>query len=114
MGTDVIKSSKCHPDALRGSGIKAATEKKARMITTNSDIAKKRLASRAPEQAVARMQRQVRRMGLLGSGSQAGSTSESTSDERDVRRSSSQPPICSDSQSSEEVPAGGFDGDMAC
>ena len=113
MGTDVIKSSKCHPDALRGSGIKTATEKKARVITTNSDISKKRLGSRAPEQAVARMQRQVRRMGLLGSGSQAGSTSESTSDERDVRRSSSQPPICSDSQSSEELPAGGFDGEMA-
>jgi hypothetical protein len=45
MGTDVIKSSKCHPDALRGSSIKAPTEKKARIITTSSDIAKKKLAS---------------------------------------------------------------------
>ena len=30
IGTDVINSSECHPDALRGSGIKAPAKKKAR------------------------------------------------------------------------------------
>ena len=113
MGTDVIKSSRCHPDAQRGSVVKAPAEKKARVITTSSDNAakKKKMASRAPEQAVERMQRQVRRMGLLGTGAQAGSASDSMSDERDARRSSDQPPICSDSQSGGELPAGSLDGD---
>jgi hypothetical protein len=73
MGTDAIKSSNCHPDALLGSGIKApgikapiplwAPDKRdgrhhgPRISTTSFDmIAKKNLASEsgalAPEQAV--------------------------------------------------------------
>ena len=103
MGTDVIKSSKCHPDALRGSGIKTPVEKRARASKSSSDTGRMKHVSKAPAQAMERMQRQVKRMALLPSGS--GSESTSTSDERDVRRSTSQPPYCSDSQSGGELPA---------
>ena len=103
LGTDVIKSSKCHPDALRGSGIKTPVEKRARASKSSSDTGRMKHVSKAPAQAMERMQRQVKRMALLPSGS--GSESTSTSDERDVRRSTSQPPYCSDSQSGGELPA---------
>jgi hypothetical protein len=82
-----------------------------RISTTSFDmIAKKNLASRAlaPEQAEENAGTSNAHWSV-GSGSQAGSTSESTSDELDVRSSSGQPPMCSDSQSGGELPAGGLD-----
>ena len=42
IGTDVIKSSKCHPDALWGSGLKDPQEKKARTSQASSDDGKRR------------------------------------------------------------------------
>ena len=100
MGTDVIKSSKCHPDALRGSGIKPPAEKKARTSKASSDTGRTKQASKAPEQAIERMQRRARRLALLAGGS--GSESTSSSDKREVSRSSSQSSYCSDSQSGGE------------
>ena len=97
MGTDVIKSSRCHPDALRGGFIKAPAEKKARTSKASPGTETTKKASKAPAQAMERMQRQVRRMRV--SAGAAGSTSESTAEESDARRSTSQPPHCSDSQS---------------
>ena len=102
MGTDVIKSSKCHPDALRGSIIKAPSEKKARTSKASSQTGNTK-PSKAPAQAMERMQRRVKRLGIVAGG--AGSESTSTSDEHEVRRSTSQPPYCSDSQSGGEPSA---------
>jgi hypothetical protein len=101
MGTDVIKSSKRHPDALRGSGIKAPAEKKARTSKASSDTGRTKQASQALAQAEARRQRQKSRTALLAGGS--GSESTSTSDEFDVLDSSSRSPSCSDSGG--ELPA---------
>ena len=108
---DVIKSSRCHPDALRGSGVKVPAEKKARVSTKSCGTGLKKQASRAPEQAQERLERHVKRMALEvkpDAGSQAESTGESTSDERVVVRGvSGQPPDISDSQSGGELPLGG-------
>jgi hypothetical protein len=108
---DVIKSSRCHPDALRGSSVKIPAEKKARESTKSSGTGLKKQTSRAPEQAQERLERHVKRMALEGkrdAGSQAESTGESTSDERVVVRGfSCQPPDISDSQSGGELPLGG-------
>ena len=106
MGTDVIKSSKCHPDALRGSGIKAPAVKKARTSKASSDTGRTKQASQAPAQAVQRDKRLRRRSGLSNGGS--GSESTSASDVRDVDRSSSQPPYRSDSQSGGEGPTSAY------
>lgn len=105
MGTDVIKSSKRHPDALRGSGIKPPAEKKARTSKASSDTGRTKQASQAQAQVEARLQRQKSRTALLAGGS--GSESTSTSDERDGSRPSSQTqaPYNSDSQSGGEGPA---------
>ena len=106
MGTDVIKSSKRHPDAIRGSGINAtrAAEKKARTSKASSDTGRTKQAFQALAQAEARRLRQESRTALLANGS--GSESTSTSDERDGRRSSGQPQGLhySDSQSGGEGP----------
>ena len=108
---DVIKSSKCHPDALRGSSVKIPAEKKARASTKSCGTGSRKQTSRGPEQAQERLERHVKRMALEGkpdAGSQAESTGESTSDERVVVRGfSCQPPHISDSQSGEELPLGG-------
>jgi len=103
MGTDVIKSSKRHPDALRGGGIKAPAEKKARTTKASSDTGRTKQASKASAQAEDRRQRQAIRSKLLVGGS--GTESTSTSDEFDDRDSSSRSPSCSDSQSGGELPA---------
>jgi hypothetical protein len=87
MGNDVIKSSKCHPDAIRASSIKYPAEKKAR-TTSTARPEKAKPASKAPAQAMERLQRQARSMGI----SAYSSASESTSDDIDARRSTSQPP----------------------
>jgi hypothetical protein len=108
---DVIKSSRCHPDALRGSSVKIPAEKKARASTKSCGTGSRKQTSRGPEQAQERLERHVKRMALEGkldAGSQAESTGESTSDERVVVRGfSCQPPHISDSQSGEELPLGG-------
>ena len=104
MGTDVIKSSKRQPTALRGSSIQAPAEKKARASKASSDTGMTKQASQALAQAEARRLRQESRTALLANGS--GSESTSTSDERDGRRSSGQPQGLhySDSQSGGEGP----------
>ena len=108
---DVIKSSRCHPDALRGSGGQLPAEKKARVSTKSCSTGLKKQASRAAEQAQERLERRVKRMALAGkpdAGPQAESTGESTSDECVVFRGvSGQPPAISDSQSGGELPLGG-------
>lgn len=121
MGTEVIKSSKCHPDALRGSRIDAPLEKKARKGTARRDTqavtGKTRPhPSKAPAQAMARMERRVRRWALSGGPGGSPSQSEfprlSTSESSDsteepaAMRSCSQAPNCSDSQTpaAEEEP----------
>ncbi len=101
MGTDVIKSSRCHPDALRGSGIKAPAQKRARTSQTSSDTRRMKQASQAQAQADERRQRQAIRSAKLAGGSGAESTS--TSDERD-----GQPPNYPDSQSGGEGPASAY------
>jgi hypothetical protein len=126
MGTDVIKSSKRHPDAaLRGSGIKgfkAPVEKKARTTKASSDNGRTKQASQTLAQAEARRQRQSSRTALLAGGS--GSESTSTSDEHDGSRPFGQPQAQyysdslsggegppsadSDSQSSGEGPAAAY------
>jgi hypothetical protein len=108
MGTDVIKSSKCHPDAIRASIIPSPAEKKARTSSTAGRCTEKaKQASKAPAQAIERMQRQVRRMRVSGSAGVSGSTSDSAADEIDARRSTNQPPhiSSSDSQSGGDGPA---------
>ena len=111
MGTDVIKSSKPHPDALRGSSLKIPKEKRAR---ASSDDGKRRHhASVAAAQAEARLKRQMRRMEIQSGIAASGSTSESTGEELAVSRFSKGPPS-SDSQSGGErqdvqsVRLGGF------
>lgn len=87
MGTDVIKSSKCHPDALRArreSGLKDPTEgpkeKKARSSRgSQAQTGRKTQVSKAPQQALARLLRQVRRVSLLNVSS---SNSDGKEDER--------------------------------
>ena len=110
---DVIKSSRCHPDARRGSSDKIPSEKKARVSTKSCANGSRKQTSRAPEQAQERLERRVKRMALEvkpDAGVQAESTGESTSDEPVVVRGfSSQPPdVSSDSQSGGELlPLGG-------
>ncbi len=111
---DVIKSPRCHPDALRGSSVKIPVEKKARASSKSCTTVLRKQTSRAREQAQERLDRHVKRMALegkpdAGSPSQAESTGESTSGERVVVRGfSSQPPDVSDSQSGGELlPLGG-------
>jgi hypothetical protein len=100
MGTDVIKSSKCHPDAIRASIIPSPAEKKARTSSTARHCTEKaKQASKAPAQAIERMQRQVMRMRVSGSAGVSGSTSDSAADEIDARRSTNQPPHNSSSDS---------------
>ncbi len=96
MGTDVIKSPKRHPDALRGSGIKAPAERKARTTKASSDNRRTKQAS------------QNSRTAPLAGGS--GSESTSTSDERDGSRPSGRPQAqyYSDSQSGGEGPAAAY------
>ena len=105
MGTDVIKSSKCHPEALRGSGVEAPAKKKARTSKASSDTGGLRRASQAQAQANERAQRLEKRSVRLGGGSE----STSPSDVSDVGRSSS-PDVCSDSLSEGEQPAEGLGG----
>ena len=79
MGADVIKSSKRHPEALRGSGIKAPTEKKARASKASSGTGRAKQALRAQAQAEARRQRHDNRnvgSAPLASGSGSESSSE--------------------------------------
>ena len=79
MGADVIKSSKRHPEALRGSGIKAPTEKKARASKASSETGRAKQALRAQAQAEARRQRHDNRnvgSAPLASGSGSESSSE--------------------------------------
>jgi len=101
MGTDVIKSSRCHPDALRASGIKAPAQKRARTSQTSSETRRMKLASQAQEQADQRRQRQASRSAMSAGGS--GAESMTPSDERD-----GQSPYNSDSQSGGEGPASAF------
>jgi hypothetical protein len=101
MGTDVIKSSRCHPDALRASGIKAPAQKRARTSQTSSETRRMKLASQAQEQADQRRQRQASRSAMSAGGS--GAESMTPSDERD-----GQPPYNSDSQSGGEGPASAY------
>jgi serine/threonine protein kinase len=101
MGTDVIKSSRCHPDALRASGIKAPAQKRARTSQTSSDTRRVKLASQAQAQADQRRQRQASRSAMSAGGS--GAESMTPSDERD-----GQPPYNSDSQSGGEGPASAY------
>jgi hypothetical protein len=101
MGTDVIKSSRCHPDALRASGIKAPAQKRARTSQTSSETRRMKLASQAQEQADQRRQRQASRSAMVAGGS--GAESMTPSDERD-----GQPPYSSDSQSGGEGPASAY------
>ena len=84
MGTDVIKSSKCHPEALRGSGVEAPAKKKARTSKASSDTGGLRRASQAQAQANERAQRLEKRSVRLGGGSE----STSPSDVSDVGRPS--------------------------
>jgi hypothetical protein len=93
-----------------------------RISTTSFDmIAKKNLASEsgalAPEQAVenAETGNAHGSVGQWISGwlHQRKQWLQSTSDERDVGRSSGQPPMCSDSRSGGELPAGGLGGEGA-
>jgi hypothetical protein len=84
MGTDVIKSSKCHPEALRGSGVEAPAKKKARTSKASPDTGGLRRTSQAQAQANERAQRLERRSVLSGGGSE----STSPSDVSDVGRPS--------------------------
>ena len=107
MGKDVnhvINLSKCHPDALRGRGIKAPANKKARTSKKISETGRLWRESKAHTQANERAQRLEKRSVLWSNGSE----STSSSDVYDVRRPSSQPPYCPDSQSKGEQPADGF------
>jgi hypothetical protein len=61
MGTDVIKSSREHPEALRGSGIAV---KKARVSKDSSLAGRTKQATKAPAQAQERQRRQEKRMAL--------------------------------------------------
>jgi len=76
MGTDVIKSSKCHPEALRGSGVEAPAKKKARTSKASSDTGGRRRASQAQAQANERAQRLEKRSVRLGGGSESTSPSD--------------------------------------
>ena len=93
MGTDVIKSSKCHPEALRGSGVEAPAKKKARTSKASPDTGGLRRASQAQAQANERAQRLERRSVLSGGGSE----STSPSDVSDVGRPSFRFPETQDS-----------------
>ena len=119
MGTDVIKSSKRHPEALRGSGIKAPAEKKARTAkasTADTGRAKQASNLKATAQMEDRKKRYVSRSNLSADGSGTESTSTLA-----VRHSSSRSQSYSDSQSGGDGPAaaswsdsqsgGGNDGD---
>ena len=110
MESEVIKSSRCHPDALRGSCSQAPLEKKARNSTARSDpfAGKIRQPSKAPAQALERMER---RCAVSNGGSQAQCpSSDSHESIGPAIRSCSQAPYCSASQSTEEgAPASSAD-----
>ncbi len=109
MGTEVIKSSKCHPDALRGVGAKGPRETQNLRRSEASDskatsatvAGKTRQQSKGPDQAIARMQRQAKRMALSQPVAVSAQESSDSGQALPAERScSSRAPPCSESGSS--------------